>query len=93
MNSDSIVKISVSNLSHQYQIGSDLKPLVVLNDINIEIRKSTFISIVGESGCGKSTLLRIMAGLIIPSTGIVAYENKKVSGFGIPSLLFAKLCL
>ena len=87
MNPDSIAKISVSNLSHQFQIGSDSKNLVVLNDINIAISKSTFISIVGESGCGKSTLLRIMAGLITPSKGIVEYENKKVSGID-PNLGF-----
>jgi NitT/TauT family transport system ATP-binding protein len=87
MKSDSIAKISVSNLSHQFKIGSDSKPLVALDNINIEINKSKFISIVGESGCGKSTLLRIMAGLIIPSTGLVKYENKKVTGID-PNLGF-----
>lgn len=44
----------------------------VLHDINLNIVEGEFIVIVGPSGCGKSTLLRIVAGLEIPSTGVVS---------------------
>jgi len=42
-----------------------------LNDINIEIPKGEFLSIMGPSGCGKSTLLNIMGLLDEPSSGAI----------------------
>ncbi len=35
------------------------------------IRRGEFVAIVGPSGCGKSTLLRMIAGLLIPTVGLV----------------------
>lgn len=40
-----------------------------LAEINLQIRKGEFVSIVGPSGCGKSTLLRLVAGLLERSGG------------------------
>ena len=53
--------------------------LEVLKDIDIEIKKGEFISIVGTSGCGKSTLLRIIAGLEKPTSGKVLIDGKEVT--------------
>jgi len=39
------------------------KPLEVLNNINIEVYETQFVSLIGPSGCGKSTIFRILAGL------------------------------
>src|SRR5258708_5174008 len=44
----------------------------VLNDINLVVPKSSFVSLIGPSGCGKSTLLKVMAGLITPSEGTIS---------------------
>ncbi|BBZ45612.1 ABC transporter ATP-binding protein [Mycobacterium parmense] len=43
--------------------------LVVLDDINLDIREGEVVALLGRSGCGKSTLLRIIAGLIAPTSG------------------------
>ena len=48
-----------------------------LHDVNLEIGRGDFVSIMGPSGSGKTTLLNIMAGIERPSSGeaIVAGER------------------
>ena len=47
----------------------------VLEDINLSIPESEFVSIIGPSGCGKSTLLKLVAGLTRITAG-----NIRVTG-------------
>ena len=49
---------------------------LLLDNINIETKKSDLLIIQGESGCGKTTLLNILAGLLKPSKGLVKNDNK-----------------
>lgn len=42
---------------------------VVFDNLNLDINKGEFTSIVGPSGCGKTSLLKIIAGLLAPSEG------------------------
>src|SRR5882757_2017867 len=44
---------------------------VAVDDLNLEIAKGEFISLLGPSGCGKSTTLRMIAGFIRPSAGVI----------------------
>jgi lipoprotein-releasing system ATP-binding protein len=46
---------------HIYKSFNDPVALTVLEDVNLVVKKSEFISIVGRSGCGKSTLLYILS--------------------------------
>ena len=46
-----------------------------LRDLNLEIGRGQFVSIVGPSGCGKSTLLRLVAGLDEPTSGQLRVEG------------------
>ncbi|MBS0279446.1 MAG: ABC transporter ATP-binding protein [Proteobacteria bacterium] len=43
--------------------------------LDLEVRTGEFLSLVGPSGCGKSTALRIIAGLIAPTMGNVAWPS------------------
>ena len=52
-----------------------------LNNVNIEIEKGEFVSIMGPSGCGKSTLLNILGLLDNPSDGKLHFLDNEVSGF------------
>ena len=52
--------------------GNDIK---ALQDINLDIKKGEFISLLGPSGCGKTTLLRIIADLIQPTQGSVHIDG------------------
>jgi len=51
----------------------------VLRDINLNIDKGEFVSIIGHSGCGKSTLLNLIAGLTETSAGGIILENAEVT--------------
>jgi polar amino acid transport system ATP-binding protein len=61
--------ITVEHLSKQFG------DLVVLKDINIEIKKGEVISIIGPSGTGKSTFLRCLNLLDRPSSGSIRIDG------------------
>jgi peptide/nickel transport system ATP-binding protein len=49
---------------------------LVLEDIDLKIRRGRTVALVGESGSGKSTLARVITGLLPPLKGEVIYEGK-----------------
>jgi NitT/TauT family transport system ATP-binding protein len=51
--------------------------LVALEAIDLKLSRKGFTAIVGPSGCGKSTLLRLLAGLLAPSAGAIAWAEDK----------------
>lgn len=46
-----------------------------LNNLNFEIKNSSFTCLVGHTGCGKSTLIQHLNGLLIPSRGEVVVDD------------------
>jgi NitT/TauT family transport system ATP-binding protein len=52
--------------------------LLVLDNVNFDVRESEIIALLGKTGSGKSTLLRIIAGLIQPNSGKVLYHGQPV---------------
>ena len=53
---------------------------VVLDDINLYIRKGEFVTLLGPSGCGKTTTLRLLAGFLAPDEGEILLDGKDISG-------------
>ncbi|HEY9740969.1 MAG TPA: nitrate ABC transporter ATP-binding protein [Coleofasciculaceae cyanobacterium] len=51
---------------------------VALKGIDLQIKKGEFVSLIGHSGCGKSTLLNMIAGLDLPTEGVVSLEGQRI---------------
>ncbi len=47
-----------------------------LAEADFRVNEHEFVCIVGPSGCGKTTLLRLIAGLLNPTRGEVAFESE-----------------
>lgn len=54
--------LKLTNIKKDYMLGGG-DSVTALKNINLEFRKSEFVSILGPSGCGKTTLLNIIGGL------------------------------
>ncbi|MFY9074671.1 ABC transporter ATP-binding protein [Malaciobacter mytili] len=61
--------INLKNISHKYDKEFALK------NINLEIKKGSFVAITGESGSGKTTLLSILSTLLKPTSGEAFFEG------------------
>jgi nitrate/nitrite transport system ATP-binding protein len=57
-------------------------PFVALRDINLEVQRGEFVTLIGHSGCGKSTLLNLVAGLTVPTSGVLLLEERELKGPG-----------
>ena len=51
----------------------------VLKNIDLEIEKGNFYTLLGPSGCGKSTILKLIGGFLSPTSGDVLLDNKVVN--------------
>jgi NitT/TauT family transport system ATP-binding protein len=74
------IKLSVSGVGKTFTTRGN--PLVVLEDINFEIRAGEFFVIVGQSGCGKTTFLRIVQGLDRATEGTIKLDGRPLQGPG-----------
>jgi spermidine/putrescine transport system ATP-binding protein len=49
-----------------------------VKELDLEIEKGEFFSLLGPSGCGKTTTLRMVAGFELPTTGRIYLEGEPV---------------
>lgn len=71
--------ISLANIEKVYR--TKTIETLALNNINLDVAKGEFLSIMGPSGCGKSTLLNIMGLLDEPSEGNVVINGTQFKGY------------
>src|ERR1051325_9832420 len=63
--------------AYEVRIG---KPVIALENLNIEIPAGELLAVVGPSGCGKSTLLRLLAGLDRKTRGQMELGGNTIDG-------------
>ncbi len=54
--------------------------IVAVDRTSLTVEDGEYLSILGPSGCGKTTLIRILAGLLVPTTGRVLVDGRDVTG-------------
>lgn len=52
---------------------------LVLDNINLYINDSEFLTLLGPSGCGKTTTLRIIGGFTTPTSGDVTFDGERIN--------------
>lgn len=57
------------------KIEGERRHITAIDGISIKIPEGDILAVLGPSGCGKSTFLRLVAGLEIPDSGQVLYDN------------------
>ena len=57
-------------------------PFCALQNINLTVARGEFVALIGHSGCGKSTLLNLLAGLSMPTQGVLLCANREIAGPG-----------
>ena len=53
-------------------------PFEALSQINLQVKQSEFVCVIGHSGCGKSTLLNMVSGFLRPSSGEVLLRGEPI---------------
>jgi putative ABC transport system ATP-binding protein len=61
------------------QVSSPEGPLLILDQVGLEVSKGESVAIVGASGAGKSTLLGLLAGLDVPSDGKIWLAQQEIT--------------
>jgi putative ABC transport system ATP-binding protein len=70
--------IRLSAVSKAYGAGPQASQ--ALANLDLEVRRGAFVSLMGPSGSGKTTLLNLIAGLDMPDTGEVVVEGIRLAG-------------
>lgn len=73
------VTLKLDNVSKSFAKIENDEDTHALNEVDLTLHSGEFVSLVGPSGCGKSTILRLIAGLIVPTTGTVSVDGKPVT--------------
>ena len=63
--------ITVQNLTYQYEAAEGRLAVPVFENLNLELREGSFVSILGHNGCGKSTLAKHFNAVLLPTGGKV----------------------
>ena len=70
--------LEVKNVCKSFKVSKKAPEVEVLRNINFNIEKGEFVTLLGPSGCGKTTLLTMIGGFQTPTSGEVLLEGEKI---------------
>lgn len=69
--------VEIRKLTKQFRKGDET--ITPLNEVNLEIERGDFVSLMGASGSGKSTLLNALAGIDRPTSGEIVVNGTDIT--------------
>ena len=69
--------ITIRGLSKSFGAGET--DVAAVDDVSLDIKDNSFVTLLGPSGCGKTTTLRLIAGYIVPDKGAIEVDGRVVS--------------
>lgn len=67
--------ITIENLTFEYMRGEESQPVRAISNLNLEIERGSFTTIIGKNGSGKSTLAKNLNGLLLPTEGVIYVDG------------------
>lgn len=74
------MQVRLCNVSYRYAAAGDI---LALEDVSLGLRTGEAVLVLGHAGAGKSTLLHLVAGLLKPSAGQVAFDEGVSTGLAL----------
>jgi putative ABC transport system ATP-binding protein len=74
-----IVSSAILAVNLSKKVGDGANTIEILNNLNLQVLNGESLAIIGSSGSGKSTLLALLAGLDVPTSGVVEVANQPFS--------------
>ncbi|RME65887.1 MAG: ABC transporter ATP-binding protein, partial [Caldilineae bacterium] len=71
--------LKLENLSKVFASRSGSGEVVAVDDVNLDIERGQFVTLLGPSGCGKTTTLRLIAGFEFPTTGRIVLDGEDIA--------------
>ena len=76
-------KIAFQGVSKRYGAsGRSGAGVLALDRLDVSIRQTEIVTVLGPTGCGKSSTLNLIAGFEVASTGTVLIDNRRIEGPG-----------
>ena len=72
--------VKIENVGQAFSTKSG--KFTALRDINLDVQEGEVVTLIGHSGCGKSTLLNLIAGLSLPTSGVLLCDGREIAGPG-----------
>ena len=64
-------------------LGLKIGGATILEGVDLEIEKGSFIGVIGPNGAGKTTLFNVVSGIARPTTGTVLLDGRDVTGMSV----------
>ncbi|SFX37750.1 energy-coupling factor transport system ATP-binding protein [Thermoactinomyces sp. DSM 45891] len=71
------MEISFKDVTYTYSTGTPFEHRA-LQDIHVQFKQGNYVAVIGKTGSGKSTLVQLLAGLLLPTRGVLQVGNTRI---------------